>query len=153
MVDSVTGKAVLIALALAVPSVFTIYLCTANGAARVASLVLAGLLILVSWLAARALAGRVKRLTYFVDRLLDMSAPRAHLPASDDEFGDLARALSQMAPQIEELVNRLTNELTRRETILASMSDGVLAVDSRLNVTFCNNAFTKTVGNHGLTAF
>jgi two-component system phosphate regulon sensor histidine kinase PhoR len=31
------------------------------------------------------------------------------------------------------------------------MSDGVLAVDSRLNVTFCNNAFTKTVGNHGPT--
>ena len=151
MVDSIARKAVLIALAVALPLVLAIDLCTANGTARVVSLVLAALLILVSWLAARALAGRVKRLTDFVDRLLDMSAPRAPLPASDDEFGDLARSLSQMAPQIEELVNRLTNELTRREAILASMSDGVLAVDARLNVTFCNNAFTKTVGNHGPT--
>jgi len=54
-----------------------------------------------------------------------------------------------MAPQIEELVNRLRNELTRREAILASMTDGVLAVDARLNVTFCNRAFTEAVGVHG----
>jgi two-component system phosphate regulon sensor histidine kinase PhoR len=151
MVDSIARKAVLIALAVALPLVLTIHLCTANGTARVASLVMAAVLILASWLAARALAGRVNRLTDFVDGLLDMSAPRSQLSASDDEFGHLARALSHMAPQIEELVNRLTNELTRREAILASMSDGVLAVDARLNVTFCNNAFTKTVGNHGPT--
>jgi two-component system phosphate regulon sensor histidine kinase PhoR len=29
------------------------------------------------------------------------------------------------------------------------MTDGVLAVDARLNVTFCNRAFTKAVGVHG----
>jgi two-component system phosphate regulon sensor histidine kinase PhoR len=54
-----------------------------------------------------------------------------------------------MAPQIEEVVNRLRNELTRREAILASMNDGVLAVDARLIVTFCNTAFTKAAGVHG----
>jgi two-component system phosphate regulon sensor histidine kinase PhoR len=53
-----------------------------------------------------------------------------------------------MPPRIEELVNRLTNELTRRETILASMTDAVLAVDARMNVTFCNQAFTQAVGDH-----
>ena len=151
MVDLIARKAVLIALVVAFPSVLTTYLCSANGWARFASVVAAALLVLVSWLVARDLAGRINRLTDFVDHLLDMSAPRAQLPAGDDEFGDLARSLSRMAPQIEELVNRLTNELTRREAILASMTDGVLAVDARLNVTFCNNAFTKIVGDHGTT--
>jgi two-component system, OmpR family, phosphate regulon sensor histidine kinase PhoR len=151
MADSIARKALLIALAVAFPSVLAIYLCTADSMTRVASLVSAALLILVSWLVARALTGRVNRLREFVDRLLDMSPPRAQLAASDDEFGDLARSLSRMAPQIEELVNRLTNELTRREAILASMTDGVLAVDARLNVTFCNNAFIKAVGGHGPT--
>jgi signal transduction histidine kinase len=151
MADSIARKALLVALAVALPWVLAIHLWTANGVARIASLISAALLILVSWLTARALARRVSRLTDFVDRLLDMSAPRAQLPASDDELGDLARSLSRMAPQIEELVNRLTNELTRREAILASMTDGVLAVDARLNVTFCNSAFIRTVGDRGPT--
>jgi two-component system phosphate regulon sensor histidine kinase PhoR len=144
-----TRKALLIAVAVALVPVLLIHLSTANGAARVASLVWGALLILVSWLLARPLAGRINRLTGFVDRLLDMSVPRPQLPAGNDELGDLARALSRMAPQIEELVNRLRNELTRREAILASMTDGVLAVDARLNVTFCNRAFTEAVGVHG----
>jgi two-component system phosphate regulon sensor histidine kinase PhoR len=149
MVSSITRKALLMAAAGAVPSVLLIYLSTESGVARLAALVLGALLILVSWLLARSLARRISRLTDFAGRLLDMSVPRPRLPASDDELGDLARSLSRMAPQIEEMVNRLRNELTRREAILASMTDGVLAVDARLNVTFCNRAFIKTVGDHG----
>jgi len=51
-----------------------------TGAARLASLVWGALLILASWLLARPLAGRINRLTGFVDRLLDMSVPRPQLP-------------------------------------------------------------------------
>src|ERR1017187_3101557 len=151
MADSIARKALLIALAVALPAVLAIHLGTAGGVAHVASLLLSILLMLVAWLLARSFARRINRLTDFVDHFLDLSAPRAPLPASDGEFGDLARALSRMAPQIEELVNRLTNELTRREAILASMTDGVLAVDAKLNVTFCNTAFIKAVGDHGYT--
>src|ERR1022692_1140322 len=151
MLDSIERKALWIPLAVALPPVLAIYLSTANGVARAAALAWGALLILVAWLLGRSLAGRINRLTGFVDRLLDLSAPRAQLPASGNELGNLARALSRMAPQIEEMVNRLTNELTRREAILASMADGVLAVDARLSVTFCNNAFLKAVGDHGPT--
>ena len=149
MVDSISRKALLIAVAVALAPVLVIYLSTASGAARLASLVWGALLILVSWLLARTLVGRINRLTDFADRLLDMSVPRPQLPAGTGELGNLARSLSRMAPQIEEVVNRLRNELTRREAILASMTDGVLAVDARLNVTFCNMAFTNAVGVHG----
>jgi two-component system phosphate regulon sensor histidine kinase PhoR len=149
MTDSITRKTVLMAVAVALASVLVIYLSTASSAARLASLVVGVLLILVSWLLARSLVRRINRLTDFADRLLDMSVPRPRLPAGNDELGELARSLSRMAPQIEEVVNRLRNELTRREAILASMTDGVLAVDARLTVTFCNKAFTKAVGVHG----
>ena len=149
MADSITRRALLIAVAVALASVLLIFLSTASGAARLTSLVWGALLILVSWLLARSLVRRIHRLTDFADHLLDMSVPRPQLPAGNDELGNLARSLSRMAPQIEEMVNRLRNELTRREAILASMTDGVLAVDARLNVTFCNRAFTKAVGVHG----
>ena len=62
MADSIARKALLIALAVAFPSVFAIYLCTADSMALVASLVAAALLVLVSWLVARALTGRVNNL-------------------------------------------------------------------------------------------
>src|ERR1035441_8220625 len=151
MADSIARKALLIALAVAITPVLAIHILTPNGVARAMSLVWGVLLILVSWLLARSLARRIHRLTDFADRLLDLSAPRAQLPAGADELGDLARALSHRAPQIEEMVNRLTNELTRCEAILASMADGVLAVDAKLNVTFCNDAFIQAVGDHGPT--
>src|ERR1035441_6017809 len=105
MADSIARKALLIALAVAIPPVLAIHLCTANGVARAVSLVWGALLILVSWLLARSLARRIHRLTDFADRLLDMSDPRPQLPAGTDELGNLARALSRMAPQIEQEVN------------------------------------------------
>ena len=149
MADSIARKALLMAVAVALFTALVVHFSAAGGVARFASLVWGAVLILVSWLLARSLVRRINRLTDFADRLLDMSVPRPRLPASNDELGVLARSLSRMAPQIEELVNRLRNELTRRETILASMTDGVLAVDARLNVTFCNRAFTAVVGGHG----
>jgi two-component system phosphate regulon sensor histidine kinase PhoR len=149
MAESIARKALLISLAVALPSVLAIFLTTSGTSPRVASLVSAAVLVLAWRLVARSLAWRIRRLTGFVDRLLDMSAPRAQLPSGGGELGELARSLSRMAPQIEELVNRLTNELTRREAILAGMADGVLAVDARLNVTFCNSAFARIVGDHG----
>jgi two-component system phosphate regulon sensor histidine kinase PhoR len=54
-----------------------------------------------------------------------------------------------MTPRIAELVNRLSMELTRREAVLASMTEAVLAVDAQLNVTFCNHSFQQAVGDHG----
>jgi two-component system phosphate regulon sensor histidine kinase PhoR len=149
MADSIARKAFLLALAVATPQVAVIFLYIGSPTVRVASLVFGILLVLVAWFLARWLSGRINRMTHFVDGLLDLTVPHPRLPASDDELGLLARSLSRIAPQMEELVNRLSTELTRREAILASMTEAVLAVDARLNVTFCNNAFAEVIGDHG----
>src|ERR1035438_1740266 len=81
--------------------------------------------------------------------MLDQSGPRPQLIHGDDELGELARSLSRMTPQVAELVSRLSMELTRREAVLASMTEAVLAVDAQLNVTFCNHSFQRVVGDHG----
>ena len=82
-----------------------------------------------------------------MDRLLDLTDAPPKLKQGDDELGELVHALSGIAPQVGELVNQLSTELTRREVILASMTDAVLAVDARLTVTFCNDAFVRVVGS------
>ena len=59
-----------------------------------------------------------------------------------------------MAGQVRAIVETARIEASRRETILAGMAEGVLAVDQELNVVFCNDAFarafnTRTPVNEG----
>jgi len=97
------------------------------------------------WMAAGN-SRRIVRLTGFVRHILDDNTARVELARTDDELGGLAAALSETAPKIDDLVNRLRAELTRREAVLASLDEGVIAVDAHLNVTFCNQAFVRAVG-------
>ncbi len=149
MRDSISRKAVLLAVLVAAPPVLALYIYAGSAVVRLSSLVAAIAFVLAAWLFAQSLIRRIQALTGFVDRLLDQRVPRARLNASDDELGELARSLFRVAPQIDELFNRVTTELARREAILASMTEGVLAVDARLYVTFCNQAFLGAIGDHG----
>ncbi len=54
-----------------------------------------------------------------------------------------------MAARFHELVDRLSLESARREAILSSMAEGVLAVDHTLRVTFCNHSFARLVDFRG----
>ena len=60
-----------------------------------------------------------------------------------DELQSLAKAMRRMARRVQLLVERANLELSRRETIMACMAEGVLAVDRNLRVNFCNNAFAE----------
>ena len=63
-----------------------------------------------------------------------------------DELRALDRSLLRMAGQTRVLVERAKVESARREAILASMAEGVLAVDEQLRVTFCNQALARLAG-------
>jgi two-component system phosphate regulon sensor histidine kinase PhoR len=148
MPESLSRKAILIGIAVAAPPVLVIQIYTANAVIRQTSVIVGIVFVFVCWLAGRSLAGRINRLTEFVESLLKQGVPQPLSKISDDELGLLARSLSRVAPQIEELVDRLGIELMRREAILASMTDAVLAVDARMTVTFCNRAFLDLAGDH-----
>jgi two-component system phosphate regulon sensor histidine kinase PhoR len=94
----------------------------------------------------RSFSRQTAELKSYAERLLDPLASGEQLPAGDDDLGDLARSLQRMAPRIRELVETLKLENARREAILSSMVEGVLAVDKDLRVTFCNHSFARAVG-------
>src|SRR5580658_7979746 len=86
-------------------------------------------------------AQRTTLLENFVDSLPDT---RTELPeAGPEELQSLARAMRRMAERVQQLVERANLELSRRETIMACMAEGVLAVDKNLRVNFCNSAFAE----------
>jgi two-component system phosphate regulon sensor histidine kinase PhoR len=149
MRGSISRQALVFALAVALPATLVVHLYVADARARLLSLVAAALGMVGALVFARSFERRIRRLTAFIDHLQDPDSLRPRLAPGDDELGDLARSLSRMASRMDDLVNRLSTELTRREAILASMTEAVLAVDSRLNVTFCNNSFIRAVGDHG----
>jgi two-component system phosphate regulon sensor histidine kinase PhoR len=75
----------------------------------------------------------------------------AALPAAEPVFPDVAspdvagltRSMRVMAQRVRLVTDRANLELSRRETILACMAEGVLAVDEKLRVILCNEAFAK----------
>jgi two-component system phosphate regulon sensor histidine kinase PhoR len=104
------------------------------------------LALALAYFISRSLIRRVRRLKQLAEGLLDV--PRKSEEASDekDDMGALELSLARVAAQVRVLVDRLRLESARREAILASMAEGVLAVDSDLRVIFSNDAVIRAVG-------
>ncbi len=100
----------------------------------------------IAYFFSRSFTRRIGRLQAFAENLVGARFTETLTARADDELGALARSLNSMAGQLRDLVTRLNLESARREAILASMVEGVLAVDSELRVTFCNASFARIVG-------
>lgn len=106
----------------------------------------ATLALLLAWLVSLPLIQRVRRLKQLAEGLLDVPLQPSGAPDPSNELGALERSLSGVAAQLRTLVDRLRLESARREAILASMAEGVLAVDSDLRIIFSNSAIFRAVG-------
>ncbi len=110
-----------------------------SGALFLALFCVAG--FLVSWFLLRSWYSYARKLEEFA---LALPASSATLPAGfPAEFAGLTESLRRMAAQVNSTLEHASLEASRRETILAGMAEGVLAVDERLNVVFYNEAFAK----------
>src|SRR5665213_1160484 len=102
--------------------------------------------LLMTWIFTRAIEWRIQRLKVFAEHVLDASSMDAALPEEGRETEQLNQSLRRMASRMRELVERLSLESTRRDVILKSMAEGVLAVDHQMRVLFCNQAFSSALG-------
>ncbi len=102
-----------------------------------------------SWLVSAPLVGRLGRLRQYSQALARAdsaeSIPEEVPDFGEDEIGDLAHSLRDIAPGLRKLAERLSVELNLREAILGGMIEGVLVVDRDMRVTFCNTAFGRSI--------
>jgi two-component system, OmpR family, phosphate regulon sensor histidine kinase PhoR len=112
----------------------------------VASLVAALLALGIAYFFSRSFTRRVNNLKAFAENLDKIPSSGQTLFYRKDELDDLGRSLNLTGLRMRELVDRLSLESARRESILASMVEGVLAVDNELRITFCNDSFCRAVG-------
>ncbi|HZS56144.1 MAG TPA: ATP-binding protein [Bryobacteraceae bacterium] len=81
----------------------------------------------------------------FEDFIAALPASEIDLPVDGPpELQSLSRAMKSMAERVRQVVEQANLEAARRETILACMAEGVLAVNSDLKVVFCNEAFAQS---------
>jgi two-component system phosphate regulon sensor histidine kinase PhoR len=111
-----------------------------------ASLYAAAVALVLGYFFSQSFTQRIARLRAFAEGLVGAHFSQAPLPPADDELGALGRSLSTTAGQLRDLVDQLSVESAQREAILASMVEGVLAVDGSLRITFANASFARTVG-------
>ncbi|HZZ29345.1 MAG TPA: ATP-binding protein [Pirellulales bacterium] len=105
----------------------------------------AGAGLLGWWLSARS--GRQVQLLSAGAQLLSQGQPLPKLPRSEiAELAELAASLAKIAQQLEERSVRLGRQGHEQEAVLASMVEGVLAVDSEQRVITLNSAAAALIG-------
>jgi two-component system phosphate regulon sensor histidine kinase PhoR len=112
----------------------------------VASLAALFLALGIAYFFSQSFTRRVNSLKMFAENLDKTPSVGRSLVYGNDELGELARSLDRTGSRLRELVDRLSLESARREGILASMVEGVVAVDADLRITFCNDSFRRVVG-------
>jgi two-component system phosphate regulon sensor histidine kinase PhoR len=110
-----------------------------------ASLVAGLVALIVALLVSRRFTKRIHQIQAFAGELVKADYSGTLSVESDDELGSVARSLRSMADQFRETMQKLSNEAARRNAILSSMVEGVLAVDQDLRITFCNESFTRAI--------
>ncbi len=106
----------------------------------------------IAYFISRPFVARITRLQRLAEGLARSPSPAQALAETDDELGALGRSLNRAATELRSVVERLSLESGRLQAILASMVEGVLAVDYELRVTFCNQAFLRAVRFKGPAA-
>jgi len=64
----------------------------------------------------------------------------------DDDFSRLADTLNSLSERIRSQIKNITEERNEKEAILESLGEGVVAVDSDLNVKYLNGIGSKMLG-------
>ncbi|HET7213610.1 MAG TPA: ATP-binding protein [Terriglobia bacterium] len=114
-----------------------------------ASLVALLVALVIAYFFSHSFTRRVNNLKAFAENLDKKPAAGSAQIYGNDELGDLGRSLDRTGARLRDLVDRLSLESARRESILASMVEGVLAVDNEFRITFCNDSFRRAVGSAG----
>ncbi|HEV2439259.1 MAG TPA: ATP-binding protein [bacterium] len=101
--------------------------------------------LLGSW-RARALSAPVQELALTAGRISAGDLRSRATVASRDEIGDLAAAFNAMADQLNQKMDALSEERTKIEAIVGSMSDAVVATDGAGRLLLLNGAARDLLG-------
>ena len=98
------------------------------------------LAVLLTLLIANRTTRPIRELTKVAEKMADGNLDTRVPISSDDEIGQLSRALNRMAEQIRNEVEALQTEQGKLEAILRQMTDGLVMVDEEGSIRMINPA-------------
>lgn len=101
--------------------------------------------LIISAIAAQAIARRLHRIVTFADRIAAGDLAARIEETSGDEIGQVATSLDKTASHLEESFAALQHSQRQLETLLNSMQDAVIAVSADDRVQWANQTMDKLV--------
>jgi two-component system phosphate regulon sensor histidine kinase PhoR len=112
----------------------------------VATLILASLVVLLSYWASRRILRPLEQIRAGADRLAHGELQHRLRIHDASEIAVLAESLNQMAEQADQRIRTLVRQENELEAILSSMEEGVLAVDNASIIINVNEACARMLG-------
>ena len=95
-----------------------------------------------AWIIARITTRRIREVTRASRKIAAGDLQQSILVHSRDEAGELGNAFNEMAGNIRRLIEDISTERSKLDTVLSHMTDGVIVTDKEGNISLVN----KTAG-------
>jgi len=101
------------------------------------------IILCLAYLLVRILTQRIQKIREMARRLVAGGLEREIHIFSNDEWGEIAKAVDEMKIRLREKIEEVSRERDYLQTILKGMTEGVLVVDERGRILMVNDAFQK----------
>ncbi len=113
------------------------------GSIAVSAIVVAVLAAIIGLYVSRRISGQMREIKVGAERLAAGDFTHKLFVPRVEEFASVAESINRMAEELDDKLRRLTHERNEREAVLASMVEGVLAVDADERVIAVNAAAAR----------
>jgi two-component system phosphate regulon sensor histidine kinase PhoR len=113
------------------------------GSIAVSAIVAAVIAAIIGLWVSRGISGQMRQIKVGAERLAAGDFTHKLFVPRVEEFASVAESINLMAEELDDKLRRLTHERNEREAVLASMVEGVLAVDINERVIAVNAAAAR----------
>jgi len=96
-----------------------------------------------TWLIVRITTRRIREVTGASRKIASGDLNQDIQVRSRDEAGELGKAFNEMAGNIRKLIERISTEQSKLDTVLSNMTDGVIVTDREGNISLANRSAEK----------
>ena len=94
----------------------------------------------ISWIVSRRISQPIEQMKQSAEHFATGDLNHRLTPPETEEMGGLADAMNQMAAQLDNRVKTIIDQRNQLETVLASMLEGVIAIDTDERIASINQA-------------